>query len=88
VKNNERRALLRFGLRVAELREERGLTQEQLAELIEMSSRNLQRVEAGQGNVDMLTLVALSAALRCRLAELFDPGRKVARPKPGRPRRQ
>jgi transcriptional regulator with XRE-family HTH domain len=87
VNNATRRALLRFGLRLAELREERGLTQEQLAELIDMSARQLQRAEAGEANVNLLTLIALGSALRCDVAELFARGSGVDRRRPGRPRR-
>lgn len=37
-----------FGLRVAELRQSKGLTQEQLAEFCEVSSRTIQRIESGE----------------------------------------
>jgi len=37
-----------FGTRVAELRQTKGLTQEQLAEFCEVSARTIQRIESGE----------------------------------------
>jgi DNA-binding XRE family transcriptional regulator len=37
-----------LGLKVAELRQQKGLTQEKLAEMCEVSSRTIQRIESGE----------------------------------------
>ncbi|MBE0685681.1 MAG: helix-turn-helix domain-containing protein [Anaerolineaceae bacterium] len=37
-----------FGTRVAEMRQQKGLTQEQLAEFCEVSARTIQRIESGE----------------------------------------
>ena len=37
-----------LGLKVAELRQQKGLTQEKLAEMCEVSSRTIQRIEGGE----------------------------------------
>jgi len=37
-----------LGLKVIELRQQKGLTQEQLAELCEVSARTIQRIESGE----------------------------------------
>lgn len=37
-----------LGLKIAELRQQRGLTQENLAEYCEVSTRTIQRIESGE----------------------------------------
>lgn len=65
-----------IGRRIAELRRERGLTQEQLAVKIRTSFQWLAQVEAGR-NVTVYTLVKVANGLRVPLADLLAP------PKPG-----
>ncbi|MEW5867914.1 MAG: helix-turn-helix domain-containing protein [Chloroflexota bacterium] len=52
-----------LGLKVSELRQQRGLTQEQLAESCEVSLRTIQRIESGEVDPRAYTLQCLSAAL-------------------------
>jgi uncharacterized Tic20 family protein len=52
-----------LGLKVAELRQQQGLTQEQLAEQCEVSSRTIQRIESGEVDPRAYTLQCLSTAL-------------------------
>ena len=52
-----------LGLKVTELRQEKGLTQEQLAEKCEVSPRTIQRIEGGEVDPRAYTLQCLSAAL-------------------------
>jgi uncharacterized Tic20 family protein/DNA-binding Xre family transcriptional regulator len=52
-----------LGLKVAELRQEKGFTQEQLAELCEVSPRTIQRIENGEVDPRAYTLGCLSEAL-------------------------
>jgi uncharacterized Tic20 family protein/DNA-binding Xre family transcriptional regulator len=52
-----------LGLKVAVLRQQKGLTQEQLAELCEVSSRTIQRIETGDVDPRAYTLQCLSKAL-------------------------
>jgi len=74
----------RFGLRVAELRELRGLTQEALAERIDVGVRTVQRFEAGTASPSFSTLCELGRALGAPLADLFaTPEQRIRRP--GRP---
>jgi transcriptional regulator with XRE-family HTH domain len=83
---SEQRALLRFGLRVREERERAGLTQEEFAERVDLSPRNVQRVESGEANISMRTLFAISFALDVEPAELLSaPASKTRRRMPGRP---
>ena len=63
-------ALRRFGRRIAELRVQKGLTQEELAERARLSVRYIQMVEAGT-NVSIRTAIRFANLLRVELPELF-----------------
>ncbi len=52
-----------LGLKVAELRQQKGLTQERLAELCEVSPRTIQRIEGGEVDPRLYTLQCLSEVL-------------------------
>jgi uncharacterized Tic20 family protein/DNA-binding Xre family transcriptional regulator len=52
-----------LGLKVVELRQQKGLTQEQLAELCEVSARTIQRIENGEVDPRAYTLQCLGKAL-------------------------
>jgi len=52
-----------LGLKVSELRQQKGLTQEQLAERCEVSPRTIQRIESGEVDPRAYTLQCLGAAL-------------------------
>ena len=52
-----------LGLKVVELRQQKGLTQEQLAEQCEVSTRTIQRIESGDVDPRAYTLQCLSQAL-------------------------
>ena len=55
--------------RLKQLRESRGWTQEQLADIAGLNARTVQRIEAG-GNASAETGMALASALDCPLPEL------------------
>ena len=63
--------LRHFGRRVAEVRVERGMTQEQLAEKAEVSARYIQMVESGEENLSIKKAARLSNVLAVPLASLF-----------------
>jgi len=52
-----------LGLKVVELRQQKGLTQEQLAERCEVSARTIQRIESGEVDPRAYTLQCLGEAL-------------------------
>lgn len=58
---------LRIAVRLAQLREERGLTQTQLAAKIQTSPAVISRLERGD-NVELKTLLRVAAALKARLS--------------------
>lgn len=72
------------GRRVAEIRRQRGWTQQEAAEHLKMPLKNLQRIERGM-NLTLKTLVRVARGLGVRVRVLLeDPGNR-ARPKRGRP---
>ena len=58
-----------LGLKVSELRQQKGLTQEQLAELCEVSPRTIQRIESGEVDPRAYTLHCLGSALEFDFGE-------------------
>lgn len=80
------RLLSNVGRRIAELRSERGLTQETLAERMGVTARWVQSAEAGGENFTLTTLVRFANALKVPVAEFFTPPTR-AKPRPGRPSR-
>jgi transcriptional regulator with XRE-family HTH domain len=60
-----------FGDNVRRERYALGLTQDKLAELAEISTRNLQKVEAGELNVLFTTTVRIQMALKCAWKKLM-----------------
>ena len=62
----------RLGKNVAALRARRELTQESLAEKVEVSPRYIQSVEAGEYLPSLPILVRLTTALKCDWNQLFN----------------
>jgi len=58
-----------LGLKVADLRQQKGLTQERLAELCEVSPRTIQRIESGEVDPRAYTLHCLGEALEFDFGE-------------------
>jgi transcriptional regulator with XRE-family HTH domain len=62
----------RLSERVRGLRSQRGLTQEAAAERVGLSVIQYGRLERARANISLATLVAVAAAFRVKLGELFD----------------
>ncbi len=58
-----------LGLKVSELRQQKRLTQEHLAELCEISPRTIQRIESGEVDPRAFTLHCLGKALEFDFGE-------------------
>lgn len=56
-----------LGLKIHKLREEKGLTQMQLAESIHISNRTISRIEVGMVQPELSTLTAISRELKVSL---------------------
>jgi transcriptional regulator with XRE-family HTH domain len=67
----EKRRLRAFGANVRRERCAQELTQDQLAELAEIATRNLQKVEAGELNILFTTIVRIQLALKCPWQKLM-----------------
>ncbi len=63
--------LVSLGERVRALRERRGITRKALSLATGVSQRHLANLEYGEGNVSVLVLDQVAAALNCSLAELI-----------------
>lgn len=62
---------VRLGRRLAAIRENRGLSQTQLADMAEVGRAHLSQIENGAVAARIDTLYALSKALEIPLAEMF-----------------
>jgi transcriptional regulator with XRE-family HTH domain len=57
--------LIRLGEKIQAERRARGLTQEKLAEIIDVHPRIVQKIEAGDVNPKSTTLIRIQAAIGC-----------------------
>jgi len=84
---NAENVIADVGRRVAELRAQKGLTQQALAEELGLSWKYLQQVELGLENLTIKSLVRLSNALGATPVDLFHVPVSRKR-RPGRPRKR
>jgi len=61
-----------LGMRVRELRQQRGWSQERLAEESSIHENHLRRIEAGTANPSYLVLLRIARALDVRAGKLID----------------
>jgi transcriptional regulator with XRE-family HTH domain len=61
-----------IGLRIKQVRQARGISQEALSEKIGMSSKYLSSIERGKENPTLDTFVKLAKALNVEILELFN----------------
>ena len=80
------RLLKDVGRRIAEVRTARRLTQEELAERLDVGVRYIQAVEAGRQNMTLKSVALFAAKLRASVSAFFEPPSTKA-PLPGRPHR-
>ena len=74
-----------LGERIAELRREREMTQQQLADELGLSQKTVGHYEVGRIRLQVHVLLPLADCLGVSIAALFDPLRKkIARRKPSR----
>ena len=68
-----------FGARIKEIRESRNLNQEQLAELVNMESRHISRIETGKSFTTLENISKIATALGVSIESLFSFQHKVER---------
>jgi transcriptional regulator with XRE-family HTH domain len=71
ISKKEQIRLKSFGANVRRERCAKDLTQDELAKLASISTRNLQKVEAGQLNILLTTTIRIQLALRCSWKKLM-----------------
>ena len=57
--------LMKFGANLERERKARELTQEKLAEIVDLHPRVIQKIEAGETNLKATTLIRIQRALGC-----------------------
>ena len=72
VSRKQKNEVERLGANVRRERSAKGITQERLAELCELNTRTVQKIEAGEINILVTTLRRLRRALACSWQELLD----------------
>ena len=78
------RLIQSVGVRLGEIRRQRGLTQQEVADRLALTMRYVQRVESGESNLTLRSMAEFANALRVPLEELFVPPESRKR-RPGRP---
>lgn len=71
ISTTERTQLKRLGQNIRKQRLTAKLTQEVLSEKADLNLRNLQKIEAGELNILVTTLMRIHAALGCRWENLL-----------------
>jgi len=61
----------KFGANVRRVRDRRDMTQEKLAELVDLNVRNIQRIEKGQIVALISTMKRIREALKCSWEDLL-----------------
>ena len=60
------------GARIKQLREERNMNQQDLADLCNFDKSDMSKIESGQANPTLKTLQIISQALEVKVLELFN----------------
>jgi transcriptional regulator with XRE-family HTH domain len=79
ISDDERTFFAWLGERVAQLRKARGITQAQLAEVLEVSQQTVQSYEVGRRRIPVSTLRLLGKTLSVSLDELMAEGEHAPR---------
>lgn len=71
--NREKKVLRDFGANLRRERTARDITQEKLAELADLNIRTVQKIESGELNVLITTLIRIRRGLGCKWDRLVPP---------------
>lgn len=61
-----------IGKKIKSIRESKGLTQQNLADLCDFEKSNVSRIEAGRTNITVKNLYKISKALGVKISEIID----------------
>ena len=70
MKENKKEVLVRFGNRVQELRKQRGMTQEQLADAASLHRTYIGMIERAEKNITLINIEKVARALKVKIEEL------------------
>ncbi|MDR1056560.1 MAG: helix-turn-helix domain-containing protein [Prevotellaceae bacterium] len=68
----EDKLLKEIGLRIKNIRQEKGIPQQDLADICNFEKSNMCRIEKGKNNLTVKTLFKISRALEVTIKELVD----------------
>lgn len=63
--------LVKFGLKIRKIRKQKGLSQEQLAELSDLDRSYMGHIERGEKNITLLKIYQIANALQIDVNKLF-----------------
>lgn len=69
--NSEQKFIAKVGKRVASLRKERGISQEQLADMVELHRTYIGYIEQGKRNPSIGNMYKIARALKVEVKELL-----------------
>ena len=69
---NSEKVLIEFGLKVKKLREQKGLSQEKLAELANVHRTYIGMIERAERNITLLNIQKIAKALGVKISSLVD----------------
>ena len=70
--NNDKKALRRFGLHLADIRKEKKLSLRDLSSACDIDNSKISKIEKGMINVTFTTILELAAGLDVHPNKLFD----------------
>jgi transcriptional regulator with XRE-family HTH domain len=73
VNREQEKFLKSFGTRLASIRKQKGITQEKLADAVDLHRTYIGFIEQGKRNPSIANIHKISKALNIKLAELFKP---------------
>ncbi len=68
----QQQLFLTIGRRIKEIRETKGISQQDLAAKCDFEKSNMSRIEAGKTNITVLTAFKICIALHINLSDLFN----------------
>ncbi len=69
---DKKEVLVKIGLKIQQLREEKGIAQQDLAAACNFEKSNMSRIEAGRTNFTIGTLLKICDALGVKLVDVVD----------------